>query len=123
MEKTVINSDRRFTYEEAQEIIESGQGEYSEEINILHALATILRQKRFGNGAINFHSEEVKFKLDDTGKPIETYVKEQKEANFLVEEFMLLANKKVAEKIGKVDEGKNQKPLFIVFMINQIPRS
>jgi len=92
--KTIINSDRRFTYEEAQEIIETGQGEYSEEINTINALATILRKKRFNNGSINFSSEEVKFKLDDKGKPIETYVKEQKEANHLVEEFMLLANKK-----------------------------
>ena len=117
--KTVINSDRRFTYEEAQEIIDTGQGEYSEEINILHALATILRQKRFNSGAINFHSEEVKFKLDETGKPIETYVKEQKEANFLVEEFMLLANKKVAEKIGKVDEGKT--PKTFVYRIHDQP--
>lgn len=117
--KTVINSDRRFTYEEAQEIIESGQGEYSEEIGILHALASILRKKRFGNGAINFHSEEVKFKLDDTGKPIETYIKEQKEANFLVEEFMLLANKQVAEKIGKVPQGKDAKTF--VYRIHDEP--
>jgi len=117
--KTIINSDRRFTYEEAQEIIESGQGEYAEEIGILHALASILRQKRFNNGAINFHSEEVKFRLDETGKPIETYIKEQKEANFLVEEFMLLANKKVAEKIGKVDEGKNAKTF--VYRIHDEP--
>ena len=117
--KTVINSDRRYTYEEAQQIIETGQGEYSEEINILHALATILRNKRFNNGSINFHSEEVKFKLDESGKPIETYVKEQKEANFLVEEFMLLANKKVAEKIGKIDEGKKAKTF--VYRIHDEP--
>ena len=107
--KTIINSDRRFTYEEAQEIIETGQGEYSDEINTINALATILRKKRFNNGSINFSSEEVKFKLDDKGKPIETYVKEQKEANHLVEEFMLLANKKVAELIGK-PETQNPKP-------------
>lgn len=117
--KTIINSNKRLTYEEAQAIIETGQGEFSEEINILHALATIMRNKRFNNGAINFHSEEVKFKLDEKGKPIETYVKEQKEANFLVEEFMLLANKKVAEKIGKVDEGKTAKTF--VYRIHDEP--
>lgn len=117
--KTVINSNRRFTYEEAQEIIESGKGEYAEEIGILHALATILRKKRFNNGSINFHSEEVKFKLDEKGKPIETYIKEQKEANYLIEEFMLLANKKVAEFIGKVPQGKNAKTF--VYRIHDEP--
>lgn len=117
--RTVIKSDRRFTYEEAQEIIESGKGEFAEEIGILHALATILRGKRFNNGAINFHSEEVRFKLDENGKPIETYVKEQKEANFLIEEFMLLANKKVAEFIGKVPEGKT--PKTFVYRIHDEP--
>jgi ribonuclease R len=117
--KTVIKSNRRFTYEEAQEIIEQGKGEYSEEIGILHALATILRSNRFNNGAINFHSEEVKFKLDENGKPIETYVKEQKEANWLIEEFMLLANKKVAEHIGKVPQGKN--PKTFVYRIHDEP--
>ncbi len=117
--KTIINSDRRFTYEEAQEIIESGAGEYSEEINILHALATLLRKKRFNNGSINFNSEEVKFKLDEKGKPIETYIKEQKEANHLVEEFMLLANKRVAEKIGKQKE--NKQPKTFVYRIHDEP--
>ena len=117
--KTVINSDRRFTYEEAQEIIETGKGEYHEEVGILHALATILRKKRFGKGAINFHSEEVRFKLDETGKPIETYIKEQKEANFLIEEFMLLANKKVAEFIGKVSAGKT--PKTFVYRVHDEP--
>lgn len=118
--KTIINSDRRFTYEEAQEIIETGQGEYSDEINTINALATILRKKRFNNGSINFSSEEVKFKLDEKGKPIETYVKEQKEANHLVEEFMLLANKKVAELIGKPkDKGKD--PKTFVYRIHDEP--
>ena len=125
--KTIINSNRRFTYEEAQDIIETGKGEYSEEINIINALATILREKRFKNGSINFSSEEVKFKLDDTGKPIETYVKEQKEANHLVEEFMLLANKKVAELIGKPETqnpclaGRQAKPKTFVYRIHDEP--
>ncbi len=117
--KTIINSNRRFTYEEAQEIIETGQGEFSNEINILNALAILLRKKRFNNGSINFNSEEVKFKLDKKGKPIETYVKEQKEANHLVEEFMLLANKKVAELIGKPKD--NKEPKTFVYRIHDEP--
>ncbi|MBC8320960.1 MAG: ribonuclease R [Bacteroidetes bacterium] len=119
--KTIINSNRRFTYEEVQEIIETGQGEYPDEINMLNALATILRKKRFNNGSINFNSEEVKFKLDDNGKPIETYVKEQKEANHLVEEFMLLANKKVAELIGKPKESRGKAPKTFVYRIHDEP--
>ena len=125
--KTIINSNRRFTYEEAQEIIETGQGEYSDEINTINALATILRKKRFNKGSINFSSEEVKFKLDDQGKPIETYVKEQKEANHLVEEFMLLANKKVAELVGKPKTQnskpgtKGQEPKTFVYRIHDEP--
>ena len=104
--KTVILSDRRFAYEEVQEIIENEEGEFADKILVLHRLASIMREQRFKNGAINFGSEEVKFKLDEKGKPIETYIKEQKEANHLIEEFMLLANKKVAEKIAKPGEGK-----------------
>jgi ribonuclease R len=107
--KTVIKSNRRYTYEEAQEMIETGKGDYPKEILTLHNLAVIMRDQRFDSGAINFHSVEVRFKLDEKGKPIETYVKEQKEANHLVEEFMLLANKKVAEHIGKVPPGKKVK--------------
>ncbi|NQU31917.1 MAG: ribonuclease R [Bacteroidetes bacterium] len=120
--KTIINSDRRFTYEEAQEIIETGDGEYADEINVLNALATLLRKKRFNNGSINFNSEEVKFKLDETGKPIETYIKEQKEANHLVEEFMLLANKKVAELIGNPKhKTQNSEPKTFVYRIHDEP--
>ena len=107
--KTVIKSNRRYTYEEAQQIIETGEGDYPDEILTLHKLASIMREKRFNNGAINFNTVEVRFKLDEKGKPIETYVKEQKEANHLVEEFMLLANKKVAEHIGKTAPGKKAK--------------
>jgi len=104
--KTVILSDRRFAYEEVQEIIETGEGEFVDNILVLHRLASVMRDQRFRSGAINFGSEEVKFKLDEKGKPIETYIKEQKEANHLIEEFMLLANKKVAELIAKPGEGK-----------------
>jgi len=105
--KTVIRSDRRFTYEEVQKIIDSESGEFSGNILQLHRLAEILREQRFKNGAINFHSPEIRFRLDKKGKPIEAYVKETGTANFLVEEFMLLANKAVASHIGKP---KNKKP-------------
>ena len=110
--KTVILSNRRFAYEEVQQTIETGQGVFMENIMVLHRMATILRDKRFKNGSINFGSEEVKFKLDEKGKPIETYVKEQKEANHLIEEFMLLANKKVAELIAK-PKGKATPKTFV----------
>lgn len=110
--KTVINSDRRFTYEEAQSVIETGEGELKDEILKLNSLATILREQRNHNGAINFESKEVKFILDENAKPIGVYTKEPKEANFLIEEFMLLANKHVAEYIGKV-KGKQKAKTFV----------
>ena len=117
--KTVIKSNRRYTYEEVQEIIETGKGDYPEQILTLHKIASVLRDKRFKAGAINFNSIEVKFKLDEKGKPVETYVKEQKESNHLVEEFMLLANKKVAEKIGKT--ARNAKPKTFVYRVHDEP--
>ena len=101
MGKTVIRSDRRMAYEEAQEIIEANTvpdgSPVGEAILRLHALATALRSQRYKDGAINFESQEVKFQLDENAKPIGVYIKESKEANWLIEEFMLLANRKVAE--------------------------
>jgi ribonuclease R len=117
--KTIINSDRRFNYGEVQQIIETEEGEFSKDILQLHLLASILRKERFANGAINFNSEEIKFRLDENGKPIETFVKEQKESNHLIEEFMLLANKKVAELIGKPKDGKT--PKTFVYRIHDEP--
>ena len=101
--KTVIKSNRRFAYEEVQAMIEGGEGDYKEEILILNDLATKLRDKRMAQGSINFHSEEVKFILDENMHPIDTYVKVQQDANMLIEDFMLLANRTVAEAIGKRD--------------------
>lgn len=98
---TVIKSDRRFTYEEAQERIETHQGDYQEEINTLWALAAKLREKRMANGAVNFDREEMRFDIDADGKPTRCYFKVSREANKLVEEFMLLANRTVAEMVGK----------------------
>ena len=95
--RTVIHSDRRFTYEEAQEVIESGKGDFVEEIHTLHTLAQRLRSERFKHGAIAFARDEMRFTLDDKGRPTGVYTKIQKEANQLIEEFMLLANRRVAE--------------------------
>jgi ribonuclease R len=106
--KTVIHSNRRFTYEEVQEIIEAGEGEYHEEIHTLNQMAYKLRDRKFKNGAISFETKEVKFKLDETGKPIGVYVKERKDAHKLIEDYMLLANRKVAEFIAKKGKGKQQ---------------
>ena len=95
--RTVIHSDRRFTYEEAQEIIEGKAGDFAEKIHTLNAIAQKLRDERFRHGAIAFAREEVRFRLDEKGFPIGVYTKVQKEANILIEEFMLLANRRVAE--------------------------
>jgi ribonuclease R len=94
--KSIINSKRRFTYEEVQEIIESGNGDFADEIILLNNLAKALRKKRVKEGSIEFHTPEVVFELDSDGKPINVIRKELKESNMLVEEFMLLANRTVA---------------------------
>lgn len=116
---TVIKSNRRFTYEEAQQVIETGEGEFKEEILQLDKLAKILRENRFKAGAINFDRYEVKFELDEQGKPLGVYFKVSKEANKLIEEFMLLANRTVAEKIGRVPKG--QKAKVLPYRIHDLP--
>ncbi len=117
--RSVIKSDSRLTYEDAQAVIETGKGDFSAEILQLHHLAKQLRERRFANGAINFERYEVKFNLDEKGKPLGVYFKESKEANHLIEEFMLLANKNVAESIGIVAKGK--KPKTFVYRIHDVP--
>ena len=107
--RTVIKSDRRFTYEEAQEIIETGEGDFKNEILTLDKLAKELRHKRYENGALEFDRAEVRFDIDKDGKPVSVFFKESKDANKLIEEFMLLANVTVAEHIGKVPKGKKAK--------------
>ena len=127
--KTVIHSDQRLAYEDAQEIIDTQDGKGTDVGNAileLHKLATILRNARYKEGAINFESQEVKFRLDENAKPIGVYIKEQKEANWLIEEFMLLANRSVAERIGKVDRSKNkggkpQKARTFVYRVHDEP--
>ncbi len=117
--KTVIKSDRRFTYEEAQAIIETGEGEFKEEIGRLNELAQILRKNRMAAGAVDFDRVEVRFEIDEKGKPLSVYFKESKEANKLIEEFMLLANRTVAERIGKVPKDKKAK--VFPYRIHDLP--
>ncbi len=105
--RTVIFSDRRFTYEEAQERIESKNGDFQEEINRLNDLAKIIRSRRFKQGAVNFETVEVKFRLDEKGRPVEVIPKERKDAHKMIEEFMLLANREVATFIFEKEAGKN----------------
>ncbi len=112
--RTVIHSDRRFAYEEAQKIIETGEGDFRDEILTLNDLAQKLRRERFRSGAVAFDREEAKFTLDEKGKPTGVYFKVQKEANQLIEEFMLLANRTVAEFIGaKRGAGANAERTFV----------
>lgn len=118
--RTVIDSDVRFAYEDAQAIIEGGgDGKYKKQVLQLWNLASKLREKRFKKGAIDFESQEVKFRLDDTGRPIGVYIKEQKEANHLIEEFMLLANMCVAEHVGNVKDKSKAKTF--VYRIHDQP--
>jgi len=117
--KTIIHSDHRFTYEEVQEIIENGSGLYSEEILVLNNMAQKMRKQRFKKGAINFSSQEVRFKLDEKGKPIGIVIKESKESHQLIEEFMLLANRIVAENVSKIKI--NGKPLPFPYRVHDDP--
>ncbi len=118
--KGIIHSDRRFSYEEAQEILDNKTGQYSEELLKLNALAYILRERKFKHGAISFETTEVKFQLDENGKPLGVYVKERKDAHKLIEDFMLLANRRVAEFIGK--QGKGQSKKTFVYRVHDVPK-
>lgn len=117
--KTVIHSDRRFSYQEAQEVIDSGKGDLAEELKILNKLAQQLRSDRFKNGAISFEREEVRFDIDEIGKPLSIHFREHGTANELIEEFMLLANKRVAEFIGNTSDKKARKTF--VYRIHDKP--
>lgn len=122
--RTVIHSDQRFAYEQAQEIIETGKTEGqkipSEPVLVLHRMALALRKRRFEHGALRIESTEIKFKLDEKGKPLGVMVKQSKEANHLIEEFMLLANKAVAEYSGKKDNPNKQVKTF-VYRVHDLP--
>ncbi len=114
--RTIINSDRRFSYNEAQQVIDTGEGDMKEEVLLLHRLAQQLRTKRFSAGAFAFEKVEVRFDLDENGKPLGIKFREMGTANQLIEEFMLLANKKVAEYVGKKLKGKT-----FVYRIHDTP--
>jgi ribonuclease R len=117
--KTIIKSDRRFNYQEAQDIIDQQKGAFSRELLKLNEFAHILRYQRFKQGSIAFERVEVKFLLDEIGSPTDVYFKEHGESNELIEEFMLLANRKVAEYIGNVSE--HQKPKTFVYRVHDKP--
>ncbi|MGZ8523378.1 MAG: ribonuclease R [Chitinophagaceae bacterium] len=117
--RTVMHSNRRFTYEDAQDIIETKAGDHAEEILLLNDMAQKMRKRRFAKGAINFSSQEVRFKLDEKGDPIGIMVKESKESHQLIEEFMLLANRYVAENISKIKV--KGKPLPFPYRIHDTP--
>ncbi|MDQ5957908.1 MAG: ribonuclease, partial [Patescibacteria group bacterium] len=116
--RTIINSDRRFTYEEVQEILDAGQGEQYDHLLALRDMARGLREKKIEAGAISFEDSEVRFKLDKDGKPLEVYKKERIESNLLIEDFMLLANKKVAEYAAKAHKGDDN---AFVYRIHDYP--
>jgi len=106
--RTIIESDKRFAYENAQELIEGAEGDFGDEVRTLNQLAYKLKEKRFAQGAVNFETTEVRFKLDEKGKPIELITKERKDAHKMIEEFMLLANREVATFIYSMQTGKSE---------------
>lgn len=117
--RTVIKSARRFTYEEAQQVIESGSGDLADEVLTLNRLAKQLRMRRFEHGSVDFDREEVRFDIDENGHPVGVYFKVSQDANKLIEEFMLLANRTVAAAIGKTD--RKQKPKAFVYRVHDTP--
>ena len=119
--RTVIYSDRRFTYAEAQARIETGVGDYAEEISTMNRLAQTMRKRRFKDGAISFERAEFKFILDEKGKPLGVYTKEQKESNQLVEEFMLLANRRVAEYCSQREVNGKKVARSMVYRVHDEP--
>lgn len=118
--RAIINSNKRFTYEDAQNSIENEDGLYSEELNIINNLAKKLEAKKLKDGALVIESEEVKFKLDEKGVPVDVYVKERKDANKLIEELMLLANRKVSQFIFD-EEQKNGGPDISIYRVHETP--
>lgn len=120
--KTIIHSDHRFAYEEAQEVLDKGEGPHHDELSIMREIAQIFEKKKFENGAINFETDEVKFVLDETGKPIKVYRKERKDTHRMIEEYMLLANREVAEFIYKSQDGNgSRKGAQSVYRIHDAP--
>ncbi|MDD5069017.1 MAG: ribonuclease R [Candidatus Pacebacteria bacterium] len=121
--KTIINSDKRWSYEEAQERINQGSGEYAKELIELNRLAKIMQKEKFSAGAIDFEQTEVKFELDETGKPIRVYKKERLDTHKLVEEYMLLANRGVAEFISKAYKAEGKTNAAMIYRIHDLPNA
>ncbi len=119
--KTIINSDHRFTYENAQEVLDRGNGKYFNELNKLNSIAKILQKEKFNKGAIEFEQEEIKFKLDENGKPIGVYKKARLDTHKLVEEYMLLANREVAKHIFDSIKKKGKRDTGSIYRIHDIP--
>ena len=117
--KTIIHSNRRFSYEQAQEVLETGVGDHAEELKILHSIANHIRAGRMKKGAIAFEKAEVRFKLDETGKPLGIVLKIRKDAHLLIEDFMLLANETVAKFGSKIHKGKKSQPF--VYRVHDKP--
>jgi ribonuclease R len=118
--KTIINSNQRFTYKEAQRVIKTGVGSFSNELAILNSMAKKIKKRRHQEGAIEFEENEVGFRLDNNGKPIAVYKKERTDAHKLIEEFMLLANREVAEYINKIEKAAGKQQLFI-YRVHDLP--
>jgi ribonuclease R len=119
--KSIINSTHRFTYENAQEVLDAKSGQYFNELNILNEIAKKLQKEKFTKGAIEFEQEEIKFKLDENGKPIGVYKKERLDTHKLVEEYMLLANREVAMHIFNAIKGKGKRDTGSIYRIHDIP--
>lgn len=120
--KTIINSQRRFTYEEAQEVLETGKGDLADELLLMDKIAKNMRKQRYRKGSISFDSREVKFNIDKDGKPIGVYFKIAKDSNNLIEDFMLLANRKVAELMSAVvEQKKDEKLSAFVYRVHDSP--
>lgn len=120
--RTVIRSDKRFTYEEAQEGIVSGSGPYAAELQELNRIAKIFTKERFEKGAIEFEQDEVKFELDDQGRPVRVFRKQRFDAHKLVEEFMLLANREVATYVHRLPGNKNKETPLFMYRIHDLPK-
>jgi ribonuclease R len=119
--KTIMNSAHRFTYENAQEVLDAKKGTYFKELNVLNIIAKNLQREKFMKGAIEFEQEEIKFKLDENGKPIGVYKKERLDTHKLVEEYMLLANREVAKFIYDSISKKGKKDTGSIYRIHDLP--
>jgi ribonuclease R len=119
--KTIINSNHRFTYEDAQEVLNAKSGTYYNELSKLNEIAKIFQKQKYDNGAIEFEQEEIKFKLDENGKPVGVYKKERLDTHKLVEEYMLLANREVARFIYDSIKGKGRRDTGSIYRIHDVP--